>query len=88
MNIPITPEQEQVLATEAALRNKSLAEDETPHTAESVALLLIAKSASGYAATHIDAKRRAMTPIADALIAAPQNVSDDVLAYAAKKLGL
>jgi hypothetical protein len=52
MNISITPEQEAIFAIEAASRNKALAQDETPHTTESIALLLIAKSAEGYAVTH------------------------------------
>ena len=60
MNILITPEQEAVFATEATERNKALTEEQTPHTAESIALLLISKSANGYAVTHEAATRAAL----------------------------
>jgi hypothetical protein len=60
MNITITPEQEAIFATEAAERNKTLAEGQAPHTAESVALLLIAASAESYATTHEAALRAAL----------------------------
>ena len=61
MNILITPEQEAIFATEAAERNKTLAQGDTPHTAESVALLLIASSAESYAVTHEAAIRAALS---------------------------
>lgn len=60
MNILITPEQEAIFATEAAERNKTLTEGQTPHTAESIALLLIALSAESYAVTHEAAIRAAL----------------------------
>jgi hypothetical protein len=60
MNLTITTEQEAIFATEAAERNKTLADGDAPHTAESIALLLIAKSANSYAATHEAAIRAAL----------------------------
>jgi len=70
MNITITPEQEKVFATEASLRNKTLGPDEKPFTAESIALLLIAHSVEGYAATQAATMRALMAPVADRIVEA------------------
>jgi len=60
MEIAITAEQEAIFAAEATERNKTLSKEVQPHTAESIALLLIAKSAIGYAETHQTALRAAL----------------------------
>lgn len=52
MNLTTTPEQDAVFASEAAIRNKSLAADSALWTAQSVADDLLEKSAAGYAQTH------------------------------------
>jgi hypothetical protein len=60
MNIPLSPERLASLSQEAAIRNASLAEDATRHTAESIAQNLLEKACDSYAATHETAIRNAL----------------------------
>lgn len=60
MNLTTTPEQDAIFANEAESRNQLLRAGDKPHTAESIALLLLDRSATGYAATHEAAAREAL----------------------------
>lgn len=88
MNLTLTIPDSSIPACQSRVDLYNTGSLQAPVTIEQLEQILLDERTAQNVAQFIDEKRRAMTPIADALIAAPDSVSNDVLAYAAKKLGL